>query len=150
MNTRFEEFPHEHVEKYMKRAVAYGMYPGFFSHNASQGHYFSRPELYNRDRVLFQKYVPLCKRIAEAGWEPIPQARSSDAKVYVERFGERYLTIFNDSTESRTAIITLDGLRAATSRDLVSGKRYSWKNKGLKISLGAEDVVVLDLGHDKK
>ena len=43
MNTRFEEFSHELVERYMKRALAYGMFPGFFSHNASQGHYFTRP-----------------------------------------------------------------------------------------------------------
>ncbi len=37
MNTRFEEFSHELVEKYMKRCLAYGMFPGFFSHNASAG-----------------------------------------------------------------------------------------------------------------
>ena len=89
MNTDFEEFPPEMVEKYMKRSLAYGMFPGFFSHNAAEGHYFTRPELYERDRPLFQKYVPLCKRVAEAGWEPITAARSSDARVYVERFGQR-------------------------------------------------------------
>ena len=66
MNTRFEDFSHELVERYMKRSLAYGMFPGFFSHNASQGHYFTRSELYNRDRPLFKKYVPLCKLVAEA------------------------------------------------------------------------------------
>ena len=71
MNTAFENFSHELVEKYMKRSLAYGMFPGFFSHNASEGHYFTRPELYDRDRPLFSKYVPLCKLVAEAGWEPI-------------------------------------------------------------------------------
>ncbi len=68
MNTRFEELSYELVARYMKRSLAYGMFPGFFSHNASQGHYFSRPELYERDRPLFKKYVPLCKLVAEAGW----------------------------------------------------------------------------------
>ena len=97
MNTRFEEFPPELVEKYMKRSLAYGMFPGFFSHNASEGHYFSRPELYERDRPLFKKYIPLCKRVAEAGWEPQTKATSSDEHVYVERFGERFFTVFNDS-----------------------------------------------------
>ena len=90
----------------MKRSLAYGMFPGFFSHNASQGHYFTRPELYNRDRPLFKKYVPLCKRVAEAGWEPVTLARSSDERVYVERFGTRYLTVFNDSPDRRTVTIT--------------------------------------------
>ena len=75
----------------MKRCLAYGMFPGFFSHNASEGHYFTRPELYDRDRPLFKQYVPLCKRVAEAGWEPITRARSDDEHVYVERFGSRYL-----------------------------------------------------------
>jgi hypothetical protein len=84
MNTRFEQFSNELVEKYMKRSLAYGMFPGFFSHNASQGHYFTRPELYERDRDLFKKYIPLCKLVGEAGWEPITLARSSDSHIYVE------------------------------------------------------------------
>ena len=34
MNTRFEDFSHDLVERYMKRALAYGMFPGFFSHKS--------------------------------------------------------------------------------------------------------------------
>ena len=101
MNTRFEDFSSELVEKYMKRCLAYGMFPGFFSANASGGHYFTRPELYNRDRPLFKRYVPLCKQVAEAGWEPITLARTDDEHVYIERFGNRYYTVFNDSRERR-------------------------------------------------
>ena len=79
MNTRFEEFSHELVEKYMKRCLAYGMFPGFFSAQCLGRDTISRgPELYNRDRPLFKRYVPLCKRVAEAGWEPITRARSDD------------------------------------------------------------------------
>ena len=100
MNTDFEQFSHELVEKYMKRSLAYGMFPGFFSHNASQGHYFTRPELYDRDRPLFKKYVPLCKRVAEAGWEPITRARSQRrAGLRRALRRPRYLTVFNDSPE---------------------------------------------------
>ncbi|NQT86524.1 hypothetical protein HQ560_07150 [bacterium] len=146
MNTRFEQFPHERVERYMKRCLAYGMFPGFFSHNASQGHYFSRPELYDRDRPLFKKYVPLCKRVAEAGWQPITQARSSDAHVYVERFGDRYLTVFNDSQERRAAIIALDSKPTRASRELLSGRPIAWKQGRATFVLDAEDVAVVDLG----
>jgi hypothetical protein len=89
MNTRFEDFSAELVERYMKRSLAYGMFPGFFSHNASEGHYFKRPELYERDRPLFRKYVPLCRQVAEAGWEPVTLARSDNPQIYVERFGPR-------------------------------------------------------------
>jgi hypothetical protein len=146
MNTRFEEFSHELVERYMKRALAYGMFPGFFSHNASQGHYFTRPELYNRDRPLFKKYVPLCKRVAEAGWEPVTLARSSDEHVYVERFGTRYLTLFNDTPERRTTTVRLDVDPPASSRELVEGRTVSWRESQATLTLNAEDVAVIDLG----
>ena len=149
MNTHFEEFSHELVERYMKRALAYGMFPGFFSHNASQGHYFTRPELYNRDRPLFRKYVPLCKLVAEAGWEPVTLANSSDEKVHVERFGDRYLTVFNDSAEERTVTVEIDArLQQAVSsaaRELVSGQPVLWDDGKATLVLGAEDVAVIDL-----
>ena len=145
MNTRFEKFGPDLVEKYMKRALAYGMFPGFFSHNASQGHYFTRPELYDRDRPLFRKYVPLCKLVAEAGWEPITLAHSDHPRVYLERFGTRYLTVFNDSPQPQTATITLDFDPPGTTPDLVSGKTIQWQGRRARLTLGPEDVAVLDL-----
>ncbi len=145
MNTHFEQFSHELVEKYMKRTLAYGMFPGFFSHNASEGHYFTRPELYERDRGLFKKFVPLCKLVAEAGWEPITLARSSDHLIYVERFGSRYLTIFNDSDERRTVTITLEKNAPATSRDLVHGQKIKWDNRKTTLTLDGQDVKVIEI-----
>jgi hypothetical protein len=134
----------------MKRALAYGMFPGFFSHNASQGHYFTRPELYNRDRPLFKKYVPLAKLVAQAGWEPITLARSSDEQVYVERFGARYLTVFNDSPQRRTATIRLDVDPPASSRELLTGRTVSWRDGQATLTLDAEDVAVIDLSGEGK
>jgi hypothetical protein len=148
MNTRFEAFSYELVEKYMKRSLAYGMFPGFFSHNASQGHYFTRPELYNRDRPLFKKYVPLCRRVAEAGWEPITLARSSDERVYVERFGTRYLTVFNDGPQERTTTIELSGDAPTASRELLTGRAIRWDGGKTTLTLGGEDVAVIELSGD--
>jgi len=148
MNTRFEEFSSELVEKYMKRSLAYGMFPGFFSHNASQGHYFTRPELYERDRPLFRKYVPLCKRVAEAGWEPITQARSDNPVVYVERFGNspglQYLTVFNDSPKKQTATIQLDRPVPKSSRELLSERAIEWTGGKTTLALEPEDVAVIE------
>ncbi len=143
MNTRFEDFSHELVEKYMKRCLAYGMFPGFFSANAAGGHYFTRPELYNRDRALFQRYVPLCKRVAEAGWEPITQARTDNDHVYIERFGGQYWTVFNDSLRRQTVTITLDGKTPASGRELVSGRPVEWRDGKTTLLLDAEDVAVM-------
>ncbi len=128
MNTNFDEFSHELVEKYMKRSLAYGMFPGFFSADASTKQYFVNPALYNRDRPLFKKYVPLCKLVAEAGWQPVTRARSSDPKVYVERFGENYLTVFNDGAEEKTVTLTREGrVPTGKSRDLVTGAELAWQ-----------------------
>lgn len=146
MNTKFEDFPYELVERYMQRSLAYGMFPGFFSHNASEGHYFHRPELYNRDRPLFQRYLPLCKLVAEAGWEPITRARCDDPHVYLERFGRHYLTVYNDSAERRTVAIQVEDLPAASSRELLRGQTLRWTERQIELSLDGEDVRVLDLG----
>jgi len=145
MNTRFEDFSHELVERYMKRCLAYGMFPGFFSHNASQGHYFSRPELYDRDRPLFRKYVPLCKLVAEAGWEPITLARSSDEQVHLERFGSRYLTVFNDSPQQRTVTIRLEGKAPQSNRELLTARAIQWRDGTTTLRLDGEDVAVIEL-----
>jgi hypothetical protein len=149
MNTRFEDFSHELVEKYMKRCLAYGMFPGFFSADASGGQYFTRPELYNRDRPLFLRYVPLCKRVAEAGWEPVTRARSSDEHVYVERFGAAdrggYLTVFNDSPQRRTVAITCEDVKTATGRELVGGRSVAWREGRATLSLEAEDVAMIEM-----
>jgi hypothetical protein len=145
MNTRFEQFSHELVEKYMKRSLAYGMFPGFFSHNASQGHYFTRPELYERDRDLFKKYVPLCKLVGEAGWEPVTLARSSDSHVYVERFGEKFLTVFNDSPEQRTVTIKLERDTPQSSKELISGRTVTWTDQKTEMTIDGENVALIEI-----
>jgi hypothetical protein len=141
MNTDFDRFPSSLVEKYMKRALAYGMFPGFFSHNASEKQYFTRPELYERDRPLFKKYLPLCKVVAEAGWEPLTMARCSDPRVRLERFGNRYLTVFNDSAQRRAVTIEIGGFG---SRELVTGREIARKDGKMTMTLDAEDVAVID------
>ena len=145
MNTDFTKLSHEGVEKYMERCLAYGMFPGFFSANAATGHYFERPELFERDRPLFRKLVPLCKLVAEAGWEPLTRARASDATIHVERFGKNYLTVFNDSAERHEATITTDDTPPEASRDLVSGMAVKWHNKSAAITLEGESVAAIQL-----
>ena len=144
MNTRFEDFSHELVEKYMKRCLAYGMFPGFFSHNASQGHYFTRPELYERDRPLFLKYVPLCRQVAEAGWQPLTSARCETDGVYVERYGDRLWTVFNDSLQRRTVIVARHAPAPETCRDLVSGRTVPVSEGTATLTLDGGDVAVLE------
>ncbi|MCU0872486.1 MAG: hypothetical protein MUE50_09085, partial [Pirellulaceae bacterium] len=93
-----------------------------------------------------KKYVPLCRRVAEAGWEPITRAHSSDERVYVERFGDRYLTVFNDSPEPRTATIRLDSPAPAAGHELVGDTPITWTDGATTLTLAAEHVAVIDLG----
>jgi hypothetical protein len=151
MNTDFAKFPYEASEKFMKRALAYGMFPGYFSADASTGHYFTRPELYNRDRPLFKKYVPLCKRVAEAGWEPLTGAVSDNEAVIVERFGALpgpcYLTVYNLSETRQKAGLTLTNVKAVSPcREHVAGGAIVWKDKRAEVELDAGDVRVIEVG----
>ena len=125
------------------------MFPGYFSADASTGHYFTRPELYNRDRPLFKKYVPLCRLVAEAGWEPLTGAVSDNDAVIVERFGWQpglcYLTVFNLAETRQKARVTLTALAAPTAcRERVTGAALAWKDKRLEMELDAGDVRVLE------
>jgi hypothetical protein len=145
MNTHFPAWGKELTGKFMKRCLAYGMFPGFFSANASTGHYFSQPALYNRDREVFKKYVPLCKRVAEAGWQPVTKARANEPQVYVERFGERLLTVFNHGSNPAKAVVMLDGLKAASARELVGARTLAVRNGRIELEIAPEDVAVLEL-----
>ncbi len=104
-NTDFTQFTYEHSEKFMQRALAFGMFPSYFSADASTKHYFKNPELYERDRPLFKKYLPICRLLSEAGWEPVTNVKVSDPRLLVERFGSPtdgayYLTVFNPTNEN--------------------------------------------------
>lgn len=146
MNVDFDRFPQELVEKYMQRTLAYGLFACFFSPNASGGHYFSRPELYNRDRPLFRKYVPLCRMISEAGWRPVNTlAVSETPTVFAEQFGDRYLTVFNPVTEPQNVRIrSLSGARSAKER--VSGGEWKFIGGVAEATIPPETVRLLDFG----
>jgi hypothetical protein len=145
MNTNFDKWPYELTEKYMKRCLAYGMFPGFFSADASTKTYFGQPALYNRDRPLFKKYVPLIKRAAEAGWQPVTRASSNNAKVYVEQWGEKLLTVFNDSADKQAAMIALDRAALGPAKELVRGGDVAWNGNKATLTLEPEDVMLIEL-----
>ena len=66
----------------------------------------------------------------------------------MERFGDkapRYLTVFNDSADSRTATITLEGPAPKSSRELVRGQSIACEDCRATLSLDGEDVAVLEL-----
>jgi hypothetical protein len=132
MNTDYNAFTPDLVERYFQRCAFYGFYPSMFSHNASENPYWQNPKWYNRDRALFKKYLPIIKQIAEAGWQPVTGARVADGAIWLERFGpdnapEIYLTAFNPSSQTQSRRIALDagffaGRKPVEIRELLSGQ----------------------------
>ncbi|MBQ9873463.1 MAG: hypothetical protein IJM30_03275 [Thermoguttaceae bacterium] len=169
MNTDFSKFSRELTEKFMKRSLAYGIFPGFFSADASTGHYFETPELYERDRELFKKYMPIVKCVAEAGWEPETGADANDPTLIVERFGalddavvssnllrpteDVYLTLFNDSDEEKEFSIALSEPLLRHVRDsnrdvveLLDDRDVSLTDGKIDGKIAPQDVKVFKIG----
>ncbi|MBI5384625.1 MAG: hypothetical protein HZA90_08030 [Verrucomicrobia bacterium] len=110
MNTDYDQFTPDLVEKYFNRCLFYGMWPGFFSHNAADNPYWQNPKWYNRDRPLFKKFLPDIKRVAEAGWQPVTGATCDNEKILLERFGPDaggtvYFTAFNDTAQAQSGTV---------------------------------------------
>ncbi len=142
-NVDFEKFAYADMENFMRHCVAYGLFPGCFSHNASEGHYFTRPEVYNRDRPLFKKYVPLCKMLSEAGWRPVNTlVASTDSRVFVEQFGARYVTVFNSARA--TVKVRLTAKAGARASEHVEGGEVSFADGVATLELAPDAVRVLD------
>ncbi|MCE5239392.1 hypothetical protein LLH23_13005 [bacterium] len=153
------------MELFMKRCLAYGVYPGFFDWPPSGlgpgGQYWNHSRYYERDRDLFRKYQPLCQALATAGWEPVTCARSSDPNVYVERFGPGssgvvWLTLLNEQKQALPTTLTVDakalGLNPANLRatEITSGQTLTAPAQGgsvaLALTVPAEGVAVVQLG----
>jgi hypothetical protein len=172
MNTDFDTFNHDMVEKYMKRCLFYGIFPSMFSHNAADSPYWENPAWYNRDRDLFRRYIPLIRNVALRGWQPVTDAISSRPDVWVERFGggsaaasedvspakrlgqgRPCLTVFNPGDDARTAVITMPAAFFGVTKptqvwDRVNRVALPVKIKGhdleVTVKLGPADVAVID------
>ncbi|MFC1714013.1 hypothetical protein ACFL6S_10100 [Candidatus Poribacteria bacterium] len=162
MNTRYEKFTPDLVEKYFQRSLFYGMFPSMFSHNASEDPYWGAPELYNRDRHLFKRYIPIIKKVAEAGWEPITYALTDNDDVYIERFGPDekgnvYFTLLNDSAEAQNMLVTfmaseLNLAIPSTSEDIISGDEIEFPTESgqvkVELAMSPEQVRLFVFKHN--
>jgi hypothetical protein len=154
MNTDFSVFDHAMVERYFKIELFYGVYPSFFSHNASEDRYWDDPVLVDRDRDLFVKYIPLIRGLGAAGWEPVTFATTSDPDVYVERWGSGatlHFTVRNMAAEARSYELAIDAVAAgltagvaATFDEPISGTTFTATPSGSDLlisdTIASEDV----------
>lgn len=152
------------MELFMKRCLAYGVFPGFFDWPPSGlgpgGRYWDHPRYYERDRDLFRKYQPLCRSLALAGWEPVTHARSSNPEVYVERYGPAadgvvWLSLLNEGKQAQATRLTIASRALGLPRsgvqavDLVSGRTVALSAQGetltAELTVEPEGVMALQL-----
>ena len=149
MNTNFSSMGYEDVERYFKKCLFYGFYPSMFSHNACNDVYWENSSLYNRDRPLFKKYIPLIKEINSDGWEPITYGISNNSNVYVERYG-KYFTIHNPTNKSQKFSLRIYankiGIKGFSIVELVENRSISYTgNETITIndSIPSNDTWIL-------
>jgi hypothetical protein len=155
LNTDYEAFTPDLVERYFQRSLFYGMFPSMFSHNAAENPYWRNPKWYNRDRPLFKKYIPWIKAVAEAGWQPVTFATSDNPDFLVERFGAApgplFFTIMNNTAGQQSSVLQVDraalGLPASVqAREVLSGPTArDLPPEGWRLSLNPQGVALLEL-----
>ena len=160
MNTDYSRFTPELVEHYFQRCLFYGIWPGFFDQEAASKdpYWCSSKKWYERDRPLFQQYIPLLRRITTAGWQPLTYARCSNPEILLERFGPGrdgsvYLTLLNNSPHSQNGRIELDHAALKLARKpkavrLVSNEPLASSASGYAISLRPHQAEVICFSRD--
>lgn len=155
MNTHYDAFTPDLVEKYFQRCAFYGFYPSMFSHNASENPYWQNPKWHNRDRPLFKKYIPVIKRVAESGWQPVMLAVSSNPNVWLERFGQPasgklFVTAFNNTAQPQRATIAfrsedLTGKAIASLVERLESRSITVANGQWEVELKPEQAAVFEI-----
>ncbi len=153
MNTDFDQLTSTRVEQYFRRCLFYGFYPSMFSYNAAEDPYWETPRWFERDRALFRRYQPLIRQVAQAGWEPVTEAWTRDAHIWIERFGpdaqgHTWLTLLNTADQPRRVEISWaaqtlgEGLQA---REVLEQRPLEARPDGVSIDVASDEVLLLEL-----
>jgi hypothetical protein len=108
---------HEQMEEFIRGQLFWGFYPAVSSAgglfvDGGPNRYFLHPELYERDRPLFRKYIPVIRALSTAGWEPVTWA-TCEPPGEIERFGDFHrgpvlLTVRGVQRQSLDSTVTVD------------------------------------------
>ncbi len=168
-NVDFYKFDRQMMDLYFRRSLFYGMYPSCFNSSVydaktdkwSTLRYWHEPDLYNRDRELFVRFIPIIRQVASAGWQVLTEAGCDDDTIWVERFGDAaggnlHFTIFNSSQSKREAKVRIAARKLGLKRadcvalDLVTGLdvplQWQGKNVVLTVTLSGQDCAAVHIG----
>jgi|APTNR8051073442_1049403.scaffolds.fasta_scaffold00131_3 hypothetical protein len=146
--THFSELSSADMEKYFRDCLALGLLPSFFSHDGANDPYWVDAKLYERDRPLFRRYLPLTIRLSAAGWQPVPALSFSAPEVQVEQFGAPtsnvfWITLRNTGARSVTGILqSRPGVADRVAYALDAGHVYPSPAAGPTLELEPGEVAV--------
>lgn len=153
-NTDFDAFSPELVERYFRDSLFYGMFPSFFGPGRDGTSYWDSPDRYERDRPLFRRYVPLFRRLAVAGWQPVTEASCDNPAIQIERFGPDargvvYLTVRNATDVPQAGTLRLEPALcrpedALEVRELAEGRALEADGAALPVELGPHEVWMIE------
>ena len=138
------DLPRPAVEEYVQSAVAFGIAP--------ETRPFGKER--TRDLDLYNAFIPILRKLGQAGWEPVTHADATDNAIWLERFGTGpkglFFTVYNPATEAKTVKVTVDfdalaygaGLPAV---ELVTGRQMP-STQVAKLDLPAKSLRVLQIG----
>jgi hypothetical protein len=155
LNTKASNLTPENLERYFQRCLFYGMFPSLFSHDAQNDSYWEDAERLERDRPLFKKYVPLIRRTAVAGWQPLTGARVDNPAILLERFGPDargviYLALLNDGSTDQEGDLTVDLPRQvrslpAEAQELITETALPIRDRKLRVAVPAGSSRLIEL-----
>ena len=146
------------MENYIKGGMLYGIYPSI-NLGKDEDHYWANASIFERDRELFKKYIPIIKEISRAGWEPIPYANSDNSKIKLERFGnsssnKMYFVLYNSGLDIEDGKVSIEKFLLSNKKivnltEIIYSKniKYNINNQliELNIRLNPEDTAVYEL-----
>ncbi len=153
----FTDPPFNGYEVYFEKMLAYGFFPSFFSVDASSDPYWQDHVKIENGRPFFKKYIPVIKKISEAGWEPVTYASVNSKAIRIERFGKEgnlYFTVRNNGSSDIPCIITLDLMDLDVHTDpsvseIVEGQPVKVSGNKLYLDVPAGRTRVVQIVADK-
>jgi len=126
-----ELISHSEIENYISNELFYGIFPSISipikEKIYGKNRYWDNSTLYERDRDLFKKYIPMAKEISKAGWKPIPYATLDNSNIKIERYGDinknsLYYTVYNDGSNAQNGKLTIYLIKQSINNDITTVK----------------------------
>lgn len=133
------------VQEFVNKSLCFGIFASTTTNFFSGDLYESHPNGYLRDKPLLDWYVPLVRRLSQAGWEPLRYAKVEEEGIFSERFGRgasTYFTVYNDGTEKKSVKVSFDLVALGYQPGQVQVKEIG---RETPVALAKDGSVTLDV-----